>query len=997
MNRVVDILVIVAVLAVGIFAVWSSSHSTTASGEPDATSGLPAESGMNQPVITELMTSNNSALAAGDSGFYDWIEIYNPTDASINLAGYGLTDDISKGTRFLFPTMTLEPGHFAIVYASGLDEAPVEGELHASFRLSSSGETLVLVDSYGNPIQRVDIPPISTDQSYVIDMTQLENSVWSATERYTPGYANNDEGWAAFSETRHVENSPIVISEVMVKNRVTLKDEDGVFADWVEIYNRGSETVNIGGYGLSNKENRLLRWQFPSIDLEPGAYLLVFCGDKNSIDLTQPLHAPFSLNSQEDTVILSNDKAQILDRVVTPTMESDQSYARVPNSDEWEIRSQPTPGYSNDDVGYNAFQEANQAVNNTGIRISEVMNNNVSAYAYADGVYYDYIELENFGTESVSLAGFGLTDDPGKLGLYTLPDVTLAPGEKLLINASGLGDQPSETDAKKKYHTTFGLSAEGETVVLTDPQENIVDTCMMPRTPINVSYGRSPGSALYAYMTDPTPGAANSQGVPGRAANPVLSLASGNYDEPQEVTIQVPQDTQVYYTLDGSVPDTSDTLYTGPITISQTAPLRAVAFREGYLDSEVITSAIFIGEGRDVPIVSVTVEPGDMFDPVTGIHELGPNADPEYPHSGANYLKNTEVPIHLDLIESDGTLGISQNAAIRIFGAYSRRNESKSFALMARGAYGPGTFNYQLFEDRPYTEFHSFIVRNGASEWNQSKIRDVLTSSLAADTTDLDTQAFRPCKLFINGEFWGVYFIQEKVTDHFLASRYNIDEESIDLLVGNGNKASYTVAGSNEDWMAIVEYVKTHGLTNAEDYAYIQTKIDVLNYADYVAIETYSNNSDTGNIKFWRSDQLDGKWRWILYDTDWGFRSPESNFVEEYFDPRGHGSGNAFDTTLSCALLKNEEWRALFLERAGYHYRETFNTEHVLSRIDEIVVAIEPEMQRDRERWGLSYTAWQRQIETVRDYARVKPANYRAEIQEITGATDEEMQRYFGD
>ena len=147
MNRVVDILVIVAVLAVGIFAVWSSSHSTTASGEPDATSGLPAESGMNQPVITELMTSNNSALAAGDSGFYDWIEIYNPTDASINLAGYGLTDAISKGTRFLFPTMTLEPGHFAIVYASGLDEAPVEGELHASFRLSSSGETLVLVDS----------------------------------------------------------------------------------------------------------------------------------------------------------------------------------------------------------------------------------------------------------------------------------------------------------------------------------------------------------------------------------------------------------------------------------------------------------------------------------------------------------------------------------------------------------------------------------------------------------------------------------------------------------------------------------------------------------------------------------------------------------------------------------------------------------------------------------------------------------------------------------
>ncbi|MGI6316475.1 MAG: lamin tail domain-containing protein [Christensenellales bacterium] len=994
-TRIADVLIILVLTTIGVLIVAAASRSAAQSIPP----GAVISDTLDSIVISEIMTSNKSAIADENGLFPDYIEVYNPTSKTVNLAGIGLTDNLEVGPKFLFPVISLNPGAYLLVFASGKEQTT--GELHANFKISSAGESISLLDTNGTILQTVDVPVISSDHAYALDLTQIDALEFHVTEQYTPGYPNTEEGWAAYSATRRIENSPIVISEVMTKNRITLQDEDYIYSDWVEIWNRGDSVINIGGFGLSNSASRLHRWKFPAIDMQPGERLIVFCGDKNSANPVLPLHAPFSLSSMKETVVLSNNLAQILDLVEVPTLEKDQSYSRQGDSDAWQITFQPTPGFPNDSEGYRRYREKHAAQNTTGIVISEVINNNVSAFPYEEGVYYPAIELHNKNTYPVSLEGWGITDDSGKLGRYELTDIVLQPDEYFVLYASGLNTSEYDDDAKKKYHTNFKLSAEGATIVLTDIDDAVIDSCTIPRTPINYSYGRNEGSVFFSYMAQPTFGAANEAGLETRAPTPVITHSTGNYSDSVDVSIITQEGYTIYYTTDGSDPNRSSTLYSGAIRIGATTPLRAIAVKDGCLDSIIATSMIFINAPTDVAIVSAVIDPIHLYDPVTGLFEKGPNASPEWPYLGANWYYNTEVPCTLSVIETNGTLGIQQECAFRVFGSYSRQQKGKSFAIIARYYYGPGKFNYRFFEERTFSRYDSFIVRNGASEWNASKIRDIFTSSLARDTTDMETQMYRPCTLYINGEFWGVYFIMEKVTDHYIASIYNIDEESIDMLVGNGNKKAYIHCGSNTDWLELMAYVKEYGLTETEHYEYIKTKVDVENYADYLIIETFCNNSDTGNVKFWRSSQLDNRWRWILYDTDWGYgagnaTAAERDYVEEYFNEKGHGTGNMFDTTLPCALMKNAEWRALFLERVAYHLRETFDITHSLERIDEIAAPIAEVMKLDRARWDISYDRWLNQLDVIRSYVRSKPDYYVQQVKKTFNVTDEEAAKYFG-
>ena len=129
---------------------------------------------------------------------------------------------------------------------------------------------------------------------------------------------------------------------------------------------------------------------------------------------------------------------------------------------------------------------------------------------------------------------------------------------------------------------------------------------------------------------------------------------------------------------------------------------------------------------------------------------------------------------------------------------------------------------------------------------------------------DIDVMDSRPCVVYINGEYWGLYNIREKVNEDYLASHYGVDPKKVDILVWNG----FALAGSNEAYKALIEYVETHDMQNQEYYEYVTSQIDIDNFIDYLIVESYFGNTDLGNIKFWR-DQNGGKWRWVLYDMDW--------------------------------------------------------------------------------------------------------------------------------
>lgn len=983
MHRWLDVvmLIVIAVLIV-IFALMipTLNASLALSGE-----------GAVFPMITELMASNKGTVTTGDGRYSDWIELYNPTGQSINLADFALTDNLRIPAKYVLPNWALKPEEYVIIYADGRPSS--SAELHASFKLKNADRIVMLARADGSEIQKVSYPEMDSDQSYALDMDTGE---WEPSEECTPGFPNTGEGRAAFLQSRQAV-SPVRINEIMSVNTITIRDENGDFSDWVELYNPSEQTIDLTGWGLTDTETRPKGWEFPRTEIGPNGYLVVFLSGKNRAEPGKELHADFKLSQDGESVFLSNLYGQIVAKAHTGGLKYDWSYAQAPADDRWEAYAQPTPGYPNTADGWNAFQEKLYAGMDSPVIISEVMSNNTSVLEDAPGEYPDWIELYNRSDQDIDLTGWGLTDRTYALGRWEFPSRVLPAGQYLTLYAS----DSVASDPNENLHTGFSLSVEGDIVVLTDPSDRVADRCYMPPMGPGLSYQRHGDSLSFVLCDQPTPGAANADGYPGMAAEPVFSVKTGVYDGTQTVElITADPDASIYYTLDGTLPKQDSIPYTGPIPIGQTTAIRAIAYREGYLPSSAVCSTYLVGEEFDLPVVSLVTDPANLFDPETGIYMDGPGWTEPKPHYGANYWQDWERPAHIQLIETDGTVGISQDVGIRIFGAYSRAYNKKSFSVIARGEYGKRAFDYQVFPGLPYTDYKGLLLRNGGQDYDLSLIRSQLQTDLIQAVSDIDIQTGRKSILFINGQYWGIYDLMEKLNEHFIAQHHEADPDAIDLLEGEGG----VVMGSNEEYTALIEYVKTHDLSVRENYEYVADRIDIDNYIDWCTIEMYVANRDLSNIKFWKSRSIDGKWRWILYDLDWGFYHMPQHGPKEFMDifssflnTKGYGS-NDNDNSLILGLLANEGFRQRFIGRFVYHCTVTFDPDKVLRRIDELAAQIEPYLQRNIDTWPtpqeLTMQTWEeKELKVLKEYAIERPAINLRSMQEYFGLSDAEMER----
>ncbi len=215
--------------------------------------------------------------------------------------------------------------------------------------------------------------------------------------------------------------------------------------------------------------------------------------------------------------------------------------------------------------------------------------------------------------------------------------------------------------------------------------------------------------------------------------------------------------------------------------------------------------------------------------------------------------------------------------------------------------------------------------------------------------------------------------MRERYDKHFLARKYGVDSENIDLLTGN----AWAREGDNRHYRETLETIREHGLEDGRHYEYINTRIDIENYIDYQIAKIFVANTDWpgNNIDFWRyrTDQFepnapfgqDGRWRWLVVDMDFGFHlysgcepgndvctPPDHNTLE--FAARDDGPGwpnPPWSTELFRELLKNEQFRHDFITR----YLDQLNTAFLPKRLKQEVLkvsgAIEPEMEEHLERW----------------------------------------------
>ena len=256
-------------------------------------------------------------------------------------------------------------------------------------------------------------------------------------------------------------------------------------------------------------------------------------------------------------------------------------------------------------------------------------------------------------------------------------------------------------------HTNFKISAAGEFIQLTRADGTIEDSIEIVEMPTDYSFGRKgDGEDSWFYFYEATPGMSNqTEGFPALASNPTFSLPGGFYSGSLEIELESSNaGTDIYYSLDGTDPDSLSAVYSQPIQISSTTVIRAKVLGAGLLPSKTITNTYVLNNQANLPIISISTTPDNLWDEDHGIYVLGNNYETNQPHYGANFWKDWERPIHVEMYERSGELAFSIDAGIKIHGGWSRARPQKSVAIFARGRYGSPSIEYQLFPDRPFTD-----------------------------------------------------------------------------------------------------------------------------------------------------------------------------------------------------------------------------------------------------------------------------------------------------
>lgn len=315
-----------------------------------------------QLYINETMPDNESVLEDDHGEHDDWIEIYNPNDEPVDMAGWYISDDIRNYTQFRFPfanasATTIPEKGFLILWA---DEQPGQGALHLNFRLSSSGEGIYLSANGNNIIHHVtygpdaDVESPGTDRSAGLEMDG--GIAWKIFTAPTPGYSN---------QAGSGQQPEVYVNEFMAGNDSFFADEFGEYDDWIELYNPKTVAVNIGGWYITDDSLALNKWQIPDslpeqTTISPGGFMLLWADEQPEQGV---LHTGIKLNVEGETIGLSADGlkySQLIRYGLDAELEApppDHSSGRSPDGGpEWTIFQPgtvlpPTPGMPNGSAG----------------------------------------------------------------------------------------------------------------------------------------------------------------------------------------------------------------------------------------------------------------------------------------------------------------------------------------------------------------------------------------------------------------------------------------------------------------------------------------------------------------------------------------------------------------------------------------------------------------------------------------------------------------------
>ena len=527
---------------------------------------------------------------------------------------------------------------------------------------------------------------------------------------------------------------------------------------------------------------------------------------------------------------------------------------------------------------------------------------------------------------------------------------------------------------------------------------------------------------------------------------PQFSHQSGFYKEGFYLTLTATSpDQRILYTTNGADPSMSSSSvhngetieYLKPIFIEENrnVVIRGMTFDKDGTRSNVITHTFFVKPGvasHTFPIMSITTDPDGFFNDERGIYVPGnlyQNIYPETPWiNPANYTQRGlkwERPIYLQMFNSTGEVLLAQNAGVRVHGGGSTYFPQKSLRIYAKQEYDPqGQFIYDFFpslnnrfQDGEVTTFKTLILRNGGNDWQWTFFKDALSHDILTPTK-LDIQAYYPVVVYLNGEYWGLYNLRPRFDSDYFNKFYKIEGNDIALLeevmitkIGNLGESSTLRIGDDKDLQHFEnlfkmidtdyldnEYKVSSTLSDPEKYTEFSLSIDIENLIDYYAVQIYFNNADwPGNNEFiWRkkvSNQVlgsdvhyghDGKYRWMIVDTDFGFMNPSNNKLASVLsDSDIEYTGVLRSTFFIRSLMQNIEFRNAYINRSADLLNTLLKENVVINKINQFEQLYYPEIDEQIARWGNlegSVGKWLENVEEMREFALLRPEYQRQHI-----------------
>ena len=621
------------------------------------------------------------------------------------------------------------------------------------------------------------------------------------------------------------------------------------------------------------------------------------------------------------------------------------------------------------------------------IVINEFSASNFDSHQDNYGEYEDWIELYNTSNSDVDLNGWYLTDKPNNLTKWQFPSSFIVSANSVaIIYCSGLDEINGGV-----AHSNFKITQTkfNEVFVLSDASGSVVDSISVVPAQKSHSRGRDVnGGSTWSLFTTATPNANNTGAMLEYAPMPSFSQTSGYYSGPFDLTLSsTDPNALIYYTTDGSRPDNSANLYTGPFNISSTSVIKAVAYStNGSVPPSFIDyHTFFINDTHTIPILSVS---GDSVAILIedGLQTIGSwwNGVPHEPQGTIEWF------------DKNGVLLDKGTGEFNKHGNDSWAYDQRGFDYVMRDQFG---YNHALqdkvFDTKSRDKFQRVIVKAAANDnypfsfgSSGAHIRDAYIQHLSqlADLR-LDERSTKSCILYLNGQYWGVYEMREKVDDHdFTDYYYDQDKNNLQFLkTWGGTWIEYGGPQAQTDWDNLKNFITTNSMANQANYQTVKSQYNTGSIIDYFLLNSYVVCGDwlNWNTAWWRGMDTAGekkKWRYTLWDMDNTFDHgtnytgvPTMSVNADPCDPSSLSDpGGQGHVPIWNELLNNSDFFDDYLNRWQDLANGYLSCDTMISILDSMIAVIDPEMPRQIAKWGGTYTEWQSNVQDVRDFINAR-------------------------